>query len=144
VKVRFHELISIFYNLIKSVFIDDEAKEAHKSDDSYTYAKMILRDKRRWAAADVDGDGLLSKEEFISFLHPEESVHMKDIVVYETMDDMDKDKDDKISMDEYIGNFFLYKFTTKLKLVPMTGILNKYLSFASCYTLEMVLNCTIS
>ncbi|KAE9544878.1 hypothetical protein AGLY_000421 [Aphis glycines] len=85
---------------------DDEAKEAHKSDDSYTYAKMILRDKRRWAAADVDGDGLLSKEEFISFLHPEESVHMKDIVVYETMDDMDKDKDNKISMDEYIADLF--------------------------------------
>ncbi|XP_025196136.1 calumenin [Melanaphis sacchari] len=85
---------------------DDEAKEAHKSDDSYTYAKMILRDKRRWAAADVDSDGLLSKEEFISFLHPEESVHMKDIVVYETMDDMDKDKDNKISMDEYIADLF--------------------------------------
>lgn len=77
---------------------------------------MILRDKRRWAAADVDGDGLLSKEEFISFLHPEESVHMKDIVVYETIDDMDKDKDNKISMDEYIGNlkklifFSFYEF----------------------------------
>jgi len=91
----------------KFVFLDDEAKEAHKSDDSYTYAKMILRDKRRWAAADVDADGLLAKEEFISFLHPEESVHMKDIVVYETMDDMDKDKDNKISMDEYIGNFII-------------------------------------
>lgn len=104
VKVRLSELVAIFL-LNKFVFLDDEAKEVHKSDDSYTYAKMILRDKRRWAAADVDGDGLLSKEEFISFLHPEESVHMKDIVVYETMDDMDKDKDNKISMDEYIGNF---------------------------------------
>lgn len=85
-------------------FIDQEANEAQKSDDSYTYAKMILRDKRRWAAADVDADGLLTKKEFISFLHPEESDHMKDIVVYETMDDMDTDKDNKISMDEYIGN----------------------------------------
>lgn len=66
---------------------------------------MILKDKRRWAAADLDADGLLSKEEFVAFLHPEESVHMKDIVVYETMDDMDVDKDNKISMDEYIGNF---------------------------------------
>lgn len=65
---------------------------------------MILKDNKRWAAADVDGDGLLSKEEFASFLHPEESDHMRDIVVYETMDDMDTDKDNKISMDEYIGN----------------------------------------
>lgn len=65
---------------------------------------MISKDKKRWAAADVDGDGLLSKEEFVSFLHPEESDHMKDIVVYETMEDMDTDNDNKISMDEYIGN----------------------------------------
>lgn len=86
------------------ITIDEEANDAQKSDDSYTYAKMILRDKRRWAAADIDGDGLLSKTEFISFLHPEESVHMKDIVIYETMDDMDTDKDNKISLEEYIGN----------------------------------------
>jgi len=85
---------------------DEEASDAQKSDDSYTYAKMIIRDKRRWAAADLDSDGLLSKKEFVSFLHPEESVHMKDIVVYETMDDMDTDKDNKISMDEYIADLF--------------------------------------
>lgn len=72
---------------------------------------MILKDKKRWAAADVDGDGLLSKEEFVSFLHPEESDHMKDIVVYETMDDMDTDKDNKISMDEYIGNKIYIHFS---------------------------------
>jgi len=54
---------------------------------------MILIDKRRWAAVDVNADEQLSEEEFISFLHTEESVHMKDIVVYETMDDNDMDKD---------------------------------------------------
>lgn len=72
---------------------------------------MILKDKKRWAAADVDGDGLLSKEEFVSFLHPEENDYMKDIVVYETMDDMDTDKDNKISMDEYIGNNIYIHFS---------------------------------
>lgn len=96
---------------MKIILLDEEANDAQKSDDSYTYAKMILRDKRRWAAADVNGDGLLSKEEFVSFLHPEESVHMKDIVVYETMDDMDTDKDNKISMDEYISNNTYYTDT---------------------------------
>lgn len=80
------------------------------TDNSFTYAKMILRDKRRWAAADVDADGLLTKKEFIAFLHPEESIHMKDIVVYETMDDMDSDKDNKISINEYIGNFIYSNF----------------------------------
>lgn len=95
-------LLSFFF-----FFLDEEADDVQNSDDSYTYAKMILRDKRRWSVADVDGDGLLTKEEFVSFLHPEESVHMKDIVVHETMDDMDKDKDNKISMDEYIGKLCL-------------------------------------
>ncbi|XP_050520024.1 calumenin-A [Daktulosphaira vitifoliae] len=85
---------------------DEEANVAQKQDDSYTYAKMILRDKRRWAAADLNHDGLLTKDEFVSFLHPEESNHMKDIVVYETMDDMDKDKDNKISIKEYIEDLF--------------------------------------
>lgn len=103
-------LFKKIYNLcffVKCFFLDEEANEAQKSDDSFTYAKMILRDKRRWAAADVDQDQLLSKEEFVAFLHPEESSHLKDIVVYETMDDMDKDKDNKISIDEYIGNLCL-------------------------------------
>lgn len=93
------------FKVLTIVFLDEEATSVPKTDDSFSYAKMILRDKRRWAAADVDADGSLTKEEFVSFLHPEESVHMKDIVVYETMDDMDKDKDNKISIDEYIGNF---------------------------------------
>lgn len=113
---------------MKIVLLDEEANDAQKSDDSFTYAKMILRDKRRWAAADLDIDGLLSKDEFISFLHPEESVHMKDIVVYETMDDMDMDKDNKISMDEYIGNLIyinlklkLYRFIFSSRFVSWCG-----------------------
>jgi len=59
---------------------------------------------KRWAANDVNADEQFSIEEFILFLHTEESVHMKDIVVYETIDDMDVDKNNNISMDEYIGN----------------------------------------
>jgi len=42
---------------------------------------MLQRDKRRWATADIDGDGELSKEEFTSFVHPEDSDHMKDIII---------------------------------------------------------------
>ena len=45
----------------------------------------------------------LSYDEFGNFLHPEEAVYMRDIVVLETMEDIDKDKDGKISLDEYIG-----------------------------------------
>jgi hypothetical protein len=42
---------------------------------------MEIRDQRRWAIADEDDDGALSKIEFKHFLHPEEAFHMRDIVV---------------------------------------------------------------
>ena len=42
---------------------------------------MITRDERRWKKADLDGDGALTKDEFASFLHPEDVEHMRDTVV---------------------------------------------------------------
>ena len=66
---------------------------------------MQRRDRRRWSVADGDGDDALTKEEFVSFLHPEDVPHMHDIVILETMEDIDKDKDGKISQEEYIGNW---------------------------------------
>lgn len=56
--------------------------------------------------ADEDGDGSLNKYEFRNFLHPEEADHMRDIVVRETMDDIDKDGDGSVSLDEYIGDMY--------------------------------------
>jgi len=56
---------------------DDEEEE----NERYDYRYMMNRDKRRWAKADQDGDGLLTKTEFADFLHPEEVDHMKDIVI---------------------------------------------------------------
>jgi hypothetical protein len=67
---------------------------------------MMRRDKRRWDRADSDGDGSLTKEEFTDFLHPEESKKLKDLVVIETMEDIDKNKDGKISLDEYISDLY--------------------------------------
>ena len=54
--------------------------------------KMEVRDKRRWGLADENGDGSLTKVEFKHFLHPEEVDHMKELVVQETIDDIDKVK----------------------------------------------------
>ena len=67
---------------------------------------MISRDERRFKKADLDGDQKLSKEEFVAFLHPENNEAMKDIVVEETLEDIDKDKDGFISLDEYIGDLW--------------------------------------
>jgi len=59
----------------------DVEKEDDEVNERYDYRYMMNRDKRRWARADQDGDGLLTKAEFADFLHPEEVDHMKDVVI---------------------------------------------------------------
>ncbi|XP_059170665.1 calumenin-A-like isoform X2 [Physella acuta] len=73
---------------------------------TYEYKDMIMRDKRRWHQADKNGDGKMTKEEFQDFLHPEEAEHMRGIVVDETLEDIDKDGDGYISLQEYIGDMW--------------------------------------
>ncbi|XP_051796886.1 reticulocalbin-3 isoform X1 [Acanthochromis polyacanthus] len=75
-------------------------------EDKATYKSMLTRDERRFKAADRDGDGVATREEFTAFLHPEEFDHMRDVVVQETMEDIDKDGDGKINLNEYIGDMF--------------------------------------
>ena len=76
-------------------------------DDTYSYSDMKERDERRFKMADTNYDGVLSFSEYIDFLHPEDAEHMRDIVVMETMEDIDKDKDGVISEAEYIGEGLL-------------------------------------
>ena len=64
---------------------------------------MVRRDRRRWERADLDKDDQLTREEYTAFLHPEEFEHMKDVVVDETLEDIDKDKDGSLSLEEYLG-----------------------------------------
>lgn len=80
-----------------------EKRENNEADDSFSYLQMLKRDRRRWTAADLDGDDALTKEEFTAYLHAEDAEHMKDVIVLETMEDIDKDEDGKISLAEYIG-----------------------------------------
>ncbi|RZB89888.1 calumenin [Asbolus verrucosus] len=88
-------------------FLDSmDPAEAEKDNEGFSYKQMLKRDRRRWSVADSNGDDALTKEEFTHFLHPEESEHMKDIVVQETMEDIDKDDDGKISLKEYIGDMY--------------------------------------
>jgi len=84
----------------------DERDEEEIEDHGFSYQEMEARDNRRWVMADRDQDGALNKQEFQDFLHPEHAEHMRDIVVTETIEDIDKDKDGKISEDEYIGDMY--------------------------------------
>ena len=73
------------------------------SDEGEDYSKMVHRDEIRFNKADQNSDGKLSKGEFASFLHPENDDAMKDVVVAETMEDIDQNKDGFVSLEEYIG-----------------------------------------
>ena len=43
--------------------------------------QMLGRDLKRFGKADVNNDSKLSEEEYVYFIHPEESAHMGDIIV---------------------------------------------------------------
>ena len=73
------------------------------NEEGESYLDMERRDKRRWDLADEDKDDALSLLEFSNFLHPEDAEHMRDIVITETMEDVDQNKDGKLSLEEYIG-----------------------------------------
>uniref|UniRef100_A0A8D8Y725 Reticulocalbin-3 n=1 Tax=Cacopsylla melanoneura TaxID=428564 RepID=A0A8D8Y725_9HEMI len=102
-KISWDEYKKMVYGFMDEVNPDELAKD---EDQGYSYQVMLNRDKRRWNVADVNGDKALTREEFASFLHPEETAHMRDLVVIETMEDIDKDKDGKVSLREYIGDMY--------------------------------------
>lgn len=68
--------------------------------------KDPIRDERRWKHADANGDGLLTQQEFYHFIHPEESLVMKDLVVQETLDEIDTNKDGLIDLNEYVKDMW--------------------------------------
>lgn len=70
------------------------------------YAKMVARDQKRWSVADYDLDGSLDRTEYGCFMHPEDCDHMRDVVVAETVEDIDKNKDGYVDAEEYIGDMY--------------------------------------
>ncbi|XP_048847482.1 reticulocalbin-3 isoform X1 [Brienomyrus brachyistius] len=92
-----------YKNTTYGYYLDEEFDDV---DDKASYKSMLARDERRFKAADINRDGIATKEEFTAFLHPEEYDHMKSIVVKETVEDIDKDGDGLINLEEYIGDMF--------------------------------------
>jgi len=64
--------------------------------------EIIMRDKRRFEFSDTDSDNMLSQEELTFFLHPEESKRMTSYLVKENLDAFDKNKDGKVTLEEYL------------------------------------------
>ncbi|XP_046860925.1 calumenin-A-like [Xenia sp. Carnegie-2017] len=66
--------------------------------------KNILdSEKRRFDKADMNGDGKLSREELIFFLHLEESSYMTDVVAEENLEALDTNNDGLLSLKEFSG-----------------------------------------
>lgn len=89
-------------------FMDDMDEKELETDGSegMSYKNMMKRDRRRWHHADENEDSNLNRTEFSAFLHPEEHSNMREIIVLETVEDLDKDKDGKVSLNEYISDMY--------------------------------------
>nr|DAC80634.1 TPA_exp: calumenin [Dermanyssus gallinae] len=86
----------------RKVTFSDEEKATLQPEEQKTYEDQLFRTERRWKHADDNGDGLLTKSEFQAFLHPEEDPTKSDIVVTESIEMMDTDKDKIVSLQEYM------------------------------------------
>lgn len=82
-------------------FLDEDEDE-----DEGAVQDMLARDKKTFQAADADGDGKCDVKEFSIFLHPGNDDNLKSLAVEETFEDIDKDKDGGISLDEFIGDLW--------------------------------------
>lgn len=66
---------------------------------------MAQRADIRWKLADENGDTLLTKQEFKFLLHPDEgNEELQALFIKEATEDMDTDKDGKISLDEFMNH----------------------------------------
>ena len=84
---------------------EDEDIENLKSDPERTEElSMLEEDHILFQAADKDQDGKLTKEEFLSFSHPEEDAEMIRPVLERAKTAKDRNNDGKIDFQEYIGD----------------------------------------
>uniref|UniRef100_H2ZJZ0 Reticulocalbin-3 n=1 Tax=Ciona savignyi TaxID=51511 RepID=H2ZJZ0_CIOSA len=97
-KIHWNEYKENTYGLVE----EDEYPGSDETKESFK--RTIERDQRRFKQADADKDDHCTKEEFKAFLHPEEYDHMKEVVAMETLEDIDKNKDGFVDLQEYIGD----------------------------------------
>ncbi|CAH8511308.1 unnamed protein product [Schistosoma guineensis] len=86
--------------LIKTYGPEEERLKDTATSESYK--KAVQHDRRRWVAADLDKDDSLNKTEFTDFVHPEDRPNMRDAVIDELLEYVDKDNDGYVSEKEYL------------------------------------------
>ncbi|XP_034032397.1 reticulocalbin-2 [Thalassophryne amazonica] len=65
---------------------------------------LLLKEKRRFDFANVDGSMGLNVTEFLAFTHPSEVDHMADFAIEDVLSEYDTDKDGLIHLSEFIGD----------------------------------------
>ncbi|KAH7706179.1 calcium-binding protein-like protein [Aphelenchoides avenae] len=100
-KISWDEYKSHF--MVEKNFVDKEhAKEHAQHDENLDANSRVLLDeeKNAFAQADADGDGL-DEVEWLGFQHPEHSKLMLKEMAEEIIKAFDKDKDGKLTADEF-------------------------------------------
>lgn len=86
---------------------DEIMREADKLSPelqkSVQESKMIQDDKEMFKAADQNGDGILTEDEYIRFLSPEEFPEMFPVILQQTLREKDKNGDGRIDFQEFVG-----------------------------------------
>jgi len=102
-QLTWKEYYNITYGFVNPIELEtDNLANGHNS-----YSEIIERDENRFTAADKDKSGFLNKDEFLDFLHPEDGgPHMRDVVIHETIADIDKDGDGMVNMEEYLADLW--------------------------------------
>ncbi len=86
-------------------FDDDEDFETLRSDPEHAEEiSMLEEDKILFDSADKNHDGKLTKEEYLSFTHPEEDKEMIRPVLEMTVKAKDRNGDGKIDFQEFMGD----------------------------------------
>ncbi|XP_019871324.2 reticulocalbin-2 isoform X2 [Aethina tumida] len=93
--ITWQEYLSDAYGIDKS---EETLDLGHDNEN------LIKDDKALWKAADTNGDGNLDSNEWLAFSHPEEHPAMLPVILQQTLNDKDTDKDQYISFEEYIGD----------------------------------------
>ncbi|KAM4733325.1 reticulocalbin-2 isoform 2-T3 [Anableps anableps] len=95
-----------------------------KDPEQESLRQLLLKDKRRFDFADVDGIPGLNVTEFLAFTHPSEVDYMADFAIEDVLNEYDTDKDGFITLREFIGNENLHH----------SGRLKKQCDLKSCTT----------
>lgn len=99
-KISWEEYKTSAYGMV------DNLNDIYDHHRNLTYNQASERDHKRFLLADQNRDNFMSKEEFADFLHPHEAPHMRDIVIDETLMDMDKNKDGFVELEEYVNDLW--------------------------------------